>query len=53
MGSESYIYLTTGKTPLVARFDTQNQVEVNTDIEIVFDMSKAHMFDRTTGETIY
>jgi multiple sugar transport system ATP-binding protein len=53
MGSESYIYLTTGKTPLVARFDTQDQVEVNTDIELVFDMSKAHLFDPTTGETIY
>jgi multiple sugar transport system ATP-binding protein len=53
MGSESYIYLTTGKTPFVARFDTHDQVEVNTDIELVFDMSKAHLFDPTSGETIY
>ena len=31
----------------------QDQVEVNTDIELVFDMSKAHLFDPSTGETIY
>jgi hypothetical protein len=37
----------------VARFDTHDQVEVNTDIELVFDMSKAHLFDLTSGETIY
>jgi multiple sugar transport system ATP-binding protein len=53
MGSETYIYLTTGKTPFIARFDAQDQVEVNTDIELVFDMSKAHLFDPSTGETIY
>jgi multiple sugar transport system ATP-binding protein len=53
MGSETYIYLTTGKTPFIARFDAQDQVEVNTDIELVFDMSKAHLFDPQTGETIY
>jgi multiple sugar transport system ATP-binding protein len=53
MGSEAYLYLTTGKTPFVARVDTHEQVEVNTDIELVFDMAKAHLFDVTTGETIY
>ena len=53
MGSEAYLYLTTGKTPFIARVDTHEQVEVNTDIELVFDMAKAHLFDATTGETIY
>ena len=52
MGSEAYLYLTTGKTPFIARVDTHEQVEVNTDIELVFDMSKAHLFDATTGEAI-
>ena len=52
MGSEAYLYLTTGKTPFIARVDTHEQVEVNTDIELVFDMAKAHIFDATTGETI-
>jgi len=28
-------------------------VEVNTDIELVFDMSKAHVFDPASGETLY
>ncbi len=53
MGSEAYLYLTTGKTPFIARVDTHEQVEVNTDIELVFDLSKAHLFDPMSGEVIY
>ncbi len=52
LGGEAYIYLTTGKTPFIARVDTHEQFEINTDIELVFDMSKSHLFDATTGETI-
>ena len=52
MGAEAYLYLTTGKTPFIARVDTHEQVEVNNDIELVFDMSKAHVFDKDSGETV-
>ena len=52
MGAEAYLYLTTGKTPFIARVDTHEQVEVNNDIELVFDMSKAHVFDPESGETV-
>jgi multiple sugar transport system ATP-binding protein len=52
MGSEAYLYLTTGKSPFIAKVDTHEQVDVNQDIELVFDMSKCHFFDVTTGETI-
>jgi multiple sugar transport system ATP-binding protein len=52
MGAEAYLYLTTGKTPFIARVDSYEQLEVNQDIDLVLDMSKAHYFDRTTEQTI-
>jgi multiple sugar transport system ATP-binding protein len=52
MGAEAYLYLTTGKSPFIARVDSYEQLEVNQDIDLVFDMSKSHFFDRETGQTI-
>ncbi len=52
MGSEAYLYLTTGKSPFIARVDSYEQLEVNQDIDLVLDMSKAHYFDKATEQTI-
>ncbi|NTV51524.1 MAG: sn-glycerol-3-phosphate ABC transporter ATP-binding protein UgpC [Candidatus Firestonebacteria bacterium] len=52
MGAEAYLYLTTGKSPFIARVDSYEQLEVNQDIDLVFDMTKSHFFDRETGQTI-
>jgi len=52
MGAEAYLYLTTGKTPFIARVDSYEQLEVNQDIDLVFDMSKAHFFDKQNDQTI-
>jgi multiple sugar transport system ATP-binding protein len=52
MGAEAYLYLTTGKSPFIARVDSYEQLEVNQDIDLVFDMSKSHFFDRETEQTI-
>jgi len=48
LGSESLIYLTTGKTPFIAKMDADAEVEVNQEVELVFDMNKAHFFDTKT-----
>src|SRR5258708_6791516 len=37
LGAEAYLYLTTGKSPFIARVDSHNQIEVNQDIELVFN----------------
>jgi multiple sugar transport system ATP-binding protein len=52
MGAEAYLYCTTGKTPFIGRIDSYEQLEVNQDIDLVFDMTKAHFFDRQTEQTI-
>jgi multiple sugar transport system ATP-binding protein len=52
LGSENLIYLTTGKTPFIAKMDSDSEVEINQEVELVFDMNKAHFFDAKTEEAI-
>ncbi len=52
MGSEVYLHLKAGKHALVARVNPQARPEVNQDLDIVFDMGKAHFFDPDTEQTV-
>jgi multiple sugar transport system ATP-binding protein len=52
MGSEVYLYLTTGKHTFIARVGAHDRPQINQDMDLVFDMSKVHFFDKTTEETI-
>lgn len=52
MGSEVYLYLNTGRHTFVARVGAHNRPKVNQDMDLVFDMSKVHFFDKNTEETI-
>jgi multiple sugar transport system ATP-binding protein len=52
LGSEVYLYLTTGNHPFIARVGAHNRPEVNKDMELVFDMSKVHFFDAETEKTL-
>jgi len=52
MGSETILYLNTGKSSFTAKVGSKEQPEVNQKVELVFDMSKVHFFDDETEETI-
>ena len=52
MGSEAYLYLNTGKNPLIARVGGHDKPAINQDMDLVFDMSKVHFFDKDTDITI-
>ncbi len=52
MGSEIYIYFTTGRNNFIARVSNQDTAVANQDVQVVFDMSKAHFFDPQTDEAI-
>ncbi|MDD4900125.1 MAG: sn-glycerol-3-phosphate ABC transporter ATP-binding protein UgpC [Candidatus Omnitrophica bacterium] len=52
MGSEVYLYLNTGKHTFIARVGAHDRPQVNQDMELVFDMSKVHFFDKDTEERI-
>ncbi|MFA5145696.1 MAG: sn-glycerol-3-phosphate ABC transporter ATP-binding protein UgpC [Candidatus Omnitrophota bacterium] len=52
MGSEVYLYLNTGRHTFIARVGAHDKPKVNQDIDVVFDMSKVHFFDKDTEETL-
>jgi multiple sugar transport system ATP-binding protein len=52
IGPVTWLYVTVGRTPLIAQVSATDQVEVNQDIDLVFDMSKAHFFDQQTEVTV-
>ncbi len=52
MGAESFLYLTTGKHSFIARVEAHSQASVNEDLELVFNMSKVHFFDKETEGNI-
>ena len=52
LGSEVYLYLNSGKNTFIARMGAHNRPEVNREMEVVFNMSKVHFFDRDTEKTI-
>ena len=52
LGPEVYLYLNSGKHNFIARVGAHDRPEVNRDMDLVFDMSKVHFFDRETEDTI-
>ncbi len=45
MGAETYLYLTTDKSPFIARVDSHVQAEIDEKKELVANMKKAHFFE--------
>ena len=52
MGAEAYLYLRTGPNTFIARVSGNIHPKVNQDLDLVFDMNKAHFFDKVTELSI-
>lgn len=52
MGAEVFLYLNTGKHTFISRVDVHDDAEVNQELSLALNMSKAHFFDSDTGETV-
>ena len=52
MGAEAYLYLRTGPNAFIARVSGHVRPGVNQDLDVVFDMSKAHFFDKNTEKAV-
>ncbi|MBI3996266.1 MAG: sn-glycerol-3-phosphate ABC transporter ATP-binding protein UgpC [Candidatus Omnitrophica bacterium] len=52
LGAEVYLHLRIGQHALIARVGPHDRPEVNQDIDLVFDMGKAHFFDPETEAAI-
>lgn len=52
LGAETILYAKTGETEFVARVDARGNYEPQNHIELAFNMTKAHYFDKETEESI-
>jgi multiple sugar transport system ATP-binding protein len=52
LGSEVFLYLSSGKHSFIARVGAHDRPDINRDMDLVFDMSKVHFFDSKTEKTI-
>jgi multiple sugar transport system ATP-binding protein len=52
MGNETIVYVTTGKTPIVARLITRKDIKPGSQIELSVDMRRVHVFDPADEKTI-
>jgi multiple sugar transport system ATP-binding protein len=52
MGSETYLYMNTGRHSFIARVDAHHPFKVGQGAELSFDLSHAHMFDGETEKLI-
>lgn len=53
MGAEIFLYLNVGNNSFVSRVSNQDTATVNQDLQVVFDMSKAHFFDPETEQAVF
>lgn len=53
LGAEVILYLLISGHNVVARVNPHTKAKVGQDMEVVFDLSKLHAFDRQTGKAIF
>ena len=52
MGSETYLYLTTGAAAFIARVRPTEHYDAGRRITVAFDVTKAHLFDAETEQVL-
>jgi len=52
MGSEVYLYASTGQTRFTARVDASCIKQVGNSVDLALDMSKVHFFDGKTEKAL-
>jgi len=52
MGNEIFVYLKTGDNSFVARVDPRTRYQINQKVQVVFNMSAMHIFNRETEKAI-
>ncbi|WP_102345988.1 ABC transporter ATP-binding protein [Bacillus sp. Marseille-P3661] len=52
MGAETYLYSNIGDHSFIARVDARMDYQSNQNVELAFDMNKAHFFDADTEKRI-
>ncbi|MEW4354926.1 sn-glycerol-3-phosphate ABC transporter ATP-binding protein UgpC [Streptococcus pneumoniae] len=53
LGSEAHLYCQLGDNEFIARVDARDHLKAGSQIDLGFDLNKAHFFDPETEKTVY
>jgi multiple sugar transport system ATP-binding protein len=53
LGDDVEMHLTVGTETLIAKLDSKTQAKVGDTMEVLFDMSRSHLFDKETELALY
>ncbi|WP_042701338.1 ABC transporter ATP-binding protein [Thermococcus sp. PK] len=53
LGGEKVVHLRVGGLSFVGAFRSESRVREGVEVDVVFDMKKIHIFDKTTGKAIF
>jgi len=53
LGGERIVHLRVGGLVFVGKFPSESRVREGQEVDVVFDMKKVHIFDKTTGKAIF
>jgi len=53
MGTETFLSIRVGEAALIVRDEARSEAKVGDEVELVPDIERAHLFDGSTGETIF
>jgi len=52
MGAETFLYLESGAHSFIAKVHSGDKYDINQDVQLRFDMDKAHLFDPETEKVL-
>ena len=53
LGGEKIVHLRVGDVTFLGSFRSESRVKEGQEVDVVFDMKKVHIFDKTTGKAIF
>jgi len=53
MGSETFVYITSSGQRYVAKIDPRARLQIGDEVELLYDISRLHIFDPSTEAAIY
>jgi multiple sugar transport system ATP-binding protein len=53
LGGEKVVHLSVEEVTFTGKFPAESRVEEGQEVDVVFDMQKAHVFDKGTGKAIF
>ncbi len=53
LGGEKIVHLSVGDVTFLGKFPAESRVKEGQEVDVVFDMRKAHVFEKGSGKAVF